>query len=142
MPYRIISSIHAHDILQGCLWMFLAMYNGTMYFIGLISDADWNRMTGPHGVAFIAVAAVIVLWANGLRKEKAESVRRDREEAAREARNKELIAALEQSTRSNHQLTVDAIVQQGRTAEAIGRMDRTIKHHHTDLAERIESLKS
>ena len=140
MPHRIISSIHAHDVLQGVLWSFLAAYNGAMYFIGLISDADWNRMTGPHGVAFIAVAAVIVLWANGLRKEKAEDRRRDREEQAREARNNQIIAALDQATQTNHELTVDSIRQQGLTAQAIGRMDNTIKRHHIEICEKLEKI--
>ena len=137
---RILTSQHAQEIIQGFLWGFLALYNGTLYVVGIISDADWARMTGPHGVAFIAVAAVIVLWANGLRKERAEDRRREREEKAREERNAQLIAALDKATETNHQLTIDAIKQQADTAKAIGRMDNTIKHNHNDICDRLDKI--
>lgn len=115
--------------------------------LAIISDQDWQRMTGPHGVAFIAVLAVIVLWANGLRKEKAEISRRQAEEIRAEARRVADEAALEKRhtetmtmQRENAdklmQLTVESIKAQGHTSQAIISIDSTIKRLTEEVASR------
>jgi hypothetical protein len=136
---RILTSQHGQDILQGCLWGILAIYNGASALIAVISEADWNRITGPHGVAFIAVVAVVVLWANGIATRKAEDKRRAEEIASANAARAELLKALKESIDSNNDLTKQCIRAIECQKAATQAMDKTIQHHTTFLADKIES---
>lgn len=139
MPHRLLQPAFT-NLVEGLVLTFLATFNGTVALLEMISEGDWTRINGPHGVAFIAVCAVIVLWLRSVTKEKNEDKRRTREEMSREARNAELLAALKESNESNKSLTVESIVAQGKSAQAIGRMERTIQHQTNELCERLERI--
>lgn len=138
---RILTSQHAQEIIQGFLWGFLALYNGSMYILGVISETDWNRITGPHGVAFIAIVAVAVLWANGLATRKAEDKRRTSEAEAASNSRAELLKALKDSIDSNHDLTKQCIRAIEKQTAATAALDKTIQHHTTFLSDKFESTR-
>ncbi len=136
---RILTSQHGQDILQGCLWGILAIYNGAAAMLAVISEADWNRALGPHGVAFISIVAVVVMWDSGRRDRKAENTRRQDEIASANASRAELLKALKESIDSNNDLTKQCIRAIECQKAATQAMDKTIQHHTTFLADKIES---
>jgi len=136
---RILTSQHGQDILQGCLWGILAIYNGAAAMLAVISEADWNRALGPHGVAFISIVAVIVLWANGIATRKAEDKRRAEEIASANASRAELLEALKESIQSNQGLTERCIAAVEKQTAATVAMDKTIQHHTTFLTDKFEA---
>jgi hypothetical protein len=105
-------------------------------FLAIISETDWSRITGPHGVAFVAIAAVIVLWASGIRKDKREDERRTKEENAREGRHSESIAIQKDNAEKLVALTVENIKACGHVTQAIHSMDRTIQQLTHELGDR------
>jgi len=135
MPPRLTDiAIHAAE---GIALGLLALYNGTRYVAGLISDEDWQKITGPHGVAFLAVTACIVLWLNGLRREKIEEKRRSREEAAREARHAENIAVQREAKDEVKALVVECVKSNAMVTAAITSIDK----NNQRLTVEIENLK-
>jgi hypothetical protein len=50
-------------VFEGAVLSAFAAYQGSRAYMAEISDKDWDRMTGPHALAFAAVTAVLVLWA-------------------------------------------------------------------------------
>ena len=135
---RILTSQHGQDILQGCLWGILAIYNGAAAMLAVISEADWERITGPHGVAFIAVVAVVVLWANGIATRKAEDKRRAEEIASANASRAELLKALNESIESNNDLTKQCIRAIEKNTAATIAFEKTMQHHTTFLSDKFE----
>ena len=97
----------------------LAVKSGYTYLSAAIGDDDWSKITGPHGVAFIAVIAVIVLWFNGLRREKNEEKRREKEELNREKRHSESIALQRENSKTLIDLNIQGIKAQGHAAGEI-----------------------
>lgn len=86
----------------------------------LISDDDWAKITGPHGVAFIAVVAVIVLWINKIGADKTraselaehdrkEDVRREQEEIAKEKRHQENLKSTKAYAEEMQKLAVESM---------------------------------
>ena len=88
-------------------------------FFAIISETDWQRITGPHGVAFVAIAAVIVLWVSGMRKDKREDERRVKEEQNREKRHSESLLMQGENAKRLMELTVEGIKAQGMVAMAL-----------------------
>jgi hypothetical protein len=140
-----------HPLILAPSWLYHTAEASVLAMAGtslaIISEQDWNRMTGPHGVAFIAVAAVIVLWANGLRKERLEQKRRDEEalrhearrqedEANREKRHKEAMSMQSANADRIMDITVESIKAQGHSAQAIASIDSTIKRLSDELSSR------
>ena len=117
MPYRIpFLTAAVSFVTEAALLSYLAIQNGLNLAASLISDEDWQRISGPHGVAFISVVAVIVLWVNGLRREKNEDSRRVREEVRREARHAETIVLQRENSAKLIDLTIQSIKAQGAVA--------------------------
>jgi hypothetical protein len=142
MPLRLITSQHFTDLAQGMLWGILAVYNGAATFIAIITEADWNRITGPHGVAFISVIAVIILWSNGIMTRKAEDKRRAQEIKDANNARADLLKALEASTASNNALTSQCIHAIERNTAAVQAFDKTCQRNTVFLAEKIEQIHS
>jgi hypothetical protein len=135
---RILTSQHTQDVIQGILWGVLALYNGAAAFVAVISEADWNRITGPHGVAFLSIIAVVVLWGNGIASRKAEDKRRAEEIASANASRAELLKALNESIESNNDLTKQCIRAIEKQTAATQAMDKTMQHHTTFLSDKFE----
>lgn len=120
MPHRIPFVTNAlATVAEGAVLIYLSVANGWHYVASIFSDEDWNRITGPHGVAFISLAAVVVLWGNGIRRERNEERRREIEEAKREKRHAELVNLQKENAEKLTDLTVQAIITQGKAAEAL-----------------------
>jgi heme exporter protein D len=101
-------------------------------------------MLGPHGVAVVAILAVVALWVSGIKEKSAmkkdiearearEEARRAKEEESREKRHAESIHL--QTANSDKLLTITAenIKAQALVTAAISSMDRSIQ----DLTEKI-----
>lgn len=106
-------------LLEGALFGFLTLYNGTQTLCSIISSEDWSRITGPHGVAFIACAAVVVLWLNGLRREQREDKRREGEETKREERHAETLTLQKENSSKLIELNVEQIKAQALATAAM-----------------------
>ena len=135
---RILTSQHTQDVIQGILWGMLALYNGASALLAVITEADWNRALGPHGVAFLAVIAVVVLWGNGIATRKAEDKRRAEEIASANASRAELLSALKESIDGNHELTKQCIKAIEKQTAATIAMEKTMQSHTVFLADKIE----
>ena len=102
-------------------------------------DEDWIKITGPHGVAFIAVCAVVVLWFNKLTGEKS----RSKELAAQMEREDERREAEERNKEKRHEenLAASREYAEGMKALAVESMKTTIVVNHT-LKDLIKELKN
>jgi uncharacterized membrane protein YcjF (UPF0283 family) len=134
MPHRLIDlpPVLMHTLEAVILGLALG-WNGAAYLIALISESDWQRLTGPHGVAFIAVVAVVVLWLNKLSSDKArakelatiekkEDARRMAEEAARELRHAESLKASGEYAHSMKALAVESMKVSMRVDHTLGKL--------------------
>jgi FtsZ-interacting cell division protein ZipA len=137
MPHRIIPPTWFLHAVEGISLSALS-------FIAFISEQDWSRMLGPHGVAVVAILAVVALWVSGIKEKSAmkkdiearearEEARRTKEEESREKRHNESIQL--QTTNSDKlvALTVENIKAQALTTAALASVDRSLQ----DLAEQI-----
>jgi hypothetical protein len=106
-------------IAEAAILSVLAAKSGYVYLMSAIGNDDWSRITGPNGVAFIAVIAVIVLWANGLRRERNEERRREKEEINREKRHGESIGLQRENAKTLIDLNVQSIKAQVTTSSEI-----------------------
>lgn len=137
MPQRLLQPAFTNTV-EGLVLTFLATFNGGVAALQMISDGDWTRINGPHGVSFLAVCAVIILWSRSIVKERNEDKRRTREEIAREARNAELLTALKAADKSNKDLTERCIQAIERQTAATVAFNSTIQHHTSFICEKIE----
>lgn len=152
MPLRLLAAV-PQSFVQLAEAVFLGAafgWNTFWFHAALISDADWSKITGPHGVAFIAVCAVIVLWSNKMLSDRnrakelaahdrtrakelaehdiKEDKRREQEEINKEKRHAESLAAAQKYAESVQALSVES-------------MKVTMKVEHT-LSRLIEHLGS
>lgn len=151
MPHRLqlVTNLFAHTI-ECAILSLLALTQGVLAVAEAITAEDWQRVTGPHGVAFVACVSTLVLWAtfitlirrvrlDALAKEK-----RDREDShAREEReradradhferlhdsNKENVNRLIDLTEKHQRLTVEAAKVDMRVAAAIHSLETAIQN--------------
>jgi uncharacterized membrane protein YcjF (UPF0283 family) len=148
MPHRIINLIDntAMQILEGIVLACIAMVSGAEYVAALFSNSDWERITGPHGVAFLAVTACIVLWVTSLRREKeiakneakrdaAEQILRTEEESRRERRHSETLAMQKENSDKLIGLTAESIKAQIHVTTAIQALSKQLDSRPCGLAE-------
>ena len=137
MPHRVqFLSFAMNHTIEGLLLLSIAIVQGGQTLLGVISEADWLKFTGPHGFLFGAIIAIGVLWNSGRIREKNESARRDKEELAREARHAELVQTNKHNAESLMKLTVESILAQGKATRAVEAMDNNIQRLTHELAER------
>jgi hypothetical protein len=113
--------------IEGLFFAMIGIYQFASITSTAIAEQDWQKIFGPNGVAFIAVCATVVLWLNGLKREKNEEKRRDREELSREKRHLEMTALHQGNANKLMELTAESIKSHGMSVAAISRMDRTIQ---------------
>ncbi len=124
---------------------------GTMLLIfsvvALISEQDWGRLLGPHGVAVAALMAVVALWLGNIRdkrilredlesRERREENRRAVEEASREKRHTESIRIQRENADKLIALTVENIKAAAHVTASIESVDRTIQTLADELKDR------
>jgi hypothetical protein len=121
MPHRLLElpPVFLHTV-EGVILGLALGWNAMSYYAQILSERDWQRMTGPHGVAFIAVVAAVVLWLNKISSDKArskelaeqdakEDLRRVAEELNKEKRHAETLAASREYADSMKALAVESM---------------------------------
>ena len=64
MPHRIqLIELGLFHIIQGAILASVFAWNGTKAIFLALTESDWTRMMGPHGVAAVCILAVSILWA-------------------------------------------------------------------------------
>ena len=120
------------------------MWQGIEAVVATISDSDYSKMTGPHGVAFVSVIAVIVLWGALLayisRTNKREEARRKEElearkieDEARERRHVELMTTQGHNAQKLIDLTAQSIAANMNGTHAIQMLSHDIQTMTNDL---------
>lgn len=120
------------------------MWQGIAAAIAAISEGDWAKLTGPHGVAFVSVVAVIVLWGALLayisRTNKREETRRKEELAARkvedearERRHVEIMTTQGHNAQKLIDLTAQSIAANINGTHAIQMLSHDIQTMTNDL---------
>jgi predicted nucleic acid-binding Zn-ribbon protein len=131
-------------LLEGAILLGLLGWNYFCYVASVLSDEDWGKLTGPHGVAFAAVVAVIVLWTNKLmseREAKKEALRRElkedniraEQEAARDVRHKEALATSEAHAETMREFLVKSLEVNIETKQAIADLTTQLKQRPCQL---------
>lgn len=104
----------------------LTVWQGISTTIAFISSEDWDKVTGPHGLVFVLLCGLIVVWTKSVK-----------DDAGKERRHKEIIAEQQKTfdrhfskLNENNKVLTDLIVssnrQQDRTSNAIMAMDKSI----------------
>lgn len=122
----------------------LAAYNGTM---AVISDSDWEKLTGPHALVFGVVIAVGILWFTLIKvvgayhkrmvaREKTEAERQARDDEARERRHKEAMEMQSSFHEKMLKVSTESILSIERSTAAIKGMKRALDYQTQELRKR------
>lgn len=110
--------------LEGFTLVTLATWSGSTALATVVAEDDWAKLTGPNGLAFAAVVAVIVLWTSRVLSER-------RSEKSRDDRHKELLAVNKENASDLKEIqrqTTEALVRSAaNTAESAAAM-RTLSN--------------
>lgn len=111
---------------------FLASWQGTL---ALISSDDWNRITGPHGLVFVLIIGLIVLWTKSVRDDSARE-RRHKETIKSQQDNFKALLDLNGKTADDLRvLTVASTKAQMTSTNAIISMDHNIVRLTNEIAD-------
>jgi hypothetical protein len=134
MPHRLISFIA--PAFTSTLDIFtlgaLALWQGLAAFI---SADDWNRITGPHGLVFVLIIGLIVVWTKSVRDDAARERRHRETIAAQESHFAALIKMNDDNATDLKALTVAATKAQMTATNAIISMDHNIIRLTNELAD-------
>jgi hypothetical protein len=151
MPYRLALT---GDIFSRCIecsiLSLLAVCQGLEVFASVITENDWEKLTGPHALAFASTIATLVLWATGVvvvrrlrldslareardRKDALEREIRDRSDRAKWFRdlmesNREFSNKLESICNANHEVILTSSRTDMKVAEAIHSLETQVQH--------------
>jgi len=109
MPHRLLDMPPINHFIEAAILGLALGWNAFSFHLASISDEDWSKITGPNGVAFVAVMAVVVLWITRIGDAKKEDQRRAKEEESREKRHAELVATNRENAESLKALTVESM---------------------------------
>jgi hypothetical protein len=87
-----------------------------------LTEQDWSKLLGPQGFTVGLILAVIVLWGNGIARERNETKRREKEEASRDARHKETLRLQRENSEKLMNLSVEAIKAKGMMVAAFNNL--------------------
>lgn len=125
MPYK-LSSFFLHPlaaIIDVTTLGFLAAWQG---MATLISNDDWSKITGPHGLVFVLIIGLIVVWTKSVRDDAARE-RRHRETIKTQQEHFNALLELNEKTADDLKiLTVAATKAQMSATNAIISMDHNI----------------
>ena len=139
MPYRLEPLYHTvMQCFEGIILLSLLAWNYFCYLSSIIPEEDIKHLTGPYGVAFAAVVAVIVLWSNkiisdsaakkeALRREQKEDRIRDEQEKAREARHKELVDTNKEYAEKLNSLVAESLTVHRETKKSLDDLTHQLK---------------
>lgn len=152
MPHRLLTLQAAlSHLIEGAILAVLAGSQAGLALVDAITAQDWERLTGPHGVAFVACMATLVLWGtvvalvHRFRKDSMAKEARDRADSlAREERERADRAAHFEELRSSNKENVDRLLDltekhQRLTVEA-AKVDMKVAHSISTLETAISNL--
>ena len=87
-----------------------------------LTEQDWSKLLGPQGFTVGLIFAVIVLWGNGIVRERNETKRREKEEASRDARHKETLGLQRENSEKLMNLSVESIKAKGMMVAAFNNL--------------------
>jgi hypothetical protein len=146
--------IHIGDwlshVTEGFFLVGMAGYSGLVFIAQLISEQDWDRITGPSGVAFVSSLATLVLWGTGVmvvRRLRLDAIARDErkraDDIAMEERlrldrkahfddlkesNKMVVERLIEITTANHEVMLASARTDMKVAEAMHSLETQIQY--------------
>lgn len=138
MPHRIAPFLTSHlvNVIEGAFLCVLAVFNGARMVLASIPENDWSKISGPNGVAFVAVIAVIVLWGTFLRFQFLARKDAKEREIKEDARHTETIRFHRENTDRLLGITVESIKSQGIATMAVKAMDSNIQRLTVEMMER------
>jgi hypothetical protein len=133
MPHRFEQLSPLVYLIEAALLGLAAGYKVAEATCLALTEQDWSKLLGPQGFTVGLILAVIVLWGNGIarernetkRREKEESnetKRREKEEASREARHRETLALQRENSEKLMNLSVEAIKAKGMMVAAFNNL--------------------
>lgn len=136
MLYRILLTCSpVANLIDGATLYFLAGYQA---YFAFISDNDWAKITGPHGLVFVLVVGLIVIWTKSLRDDAARERRHREAISSQEEHFKLLINLNEKATEDLKVLTVASTKAQMSATNAIISMDHNIIRLTNELSDQAK----
>ena len=148
MPHRIqeASSMLYHFI-EGGILAFLLVLQSRSTLSTLLSDKDWERLSGTAGLSFASTIAVIVLWAAFLafihRTYSRDDKRRKEDISREDARREEELELRKEELKSKDEHYKEIMILQRQNTEEILRLNsEVIKAHQISVATNAEVAKA
>lgn len=126
MPQRLINLAHSLQFVQ--LFDIIALSTLAVWqgAIALISNDDWNKITGPNGLVFVLIIGLIVIWTKSVRDDAAKE-RRHKETISAQSKHYDSLLALNTKTAEDlKKLTVESTTAQINATNAIDSLDSNI----------------
>ena len=124
-----------------CVLASLAVYSGVNAIASIISSEDWDKITGPHGLVFVLICALIVVWTKSVKDDNARERRHREVIAVQEEHFKALLKLNEKTSSDLRILTVAATKAQLTSANAVVSMEKTITKLSEDISESCQITK-
>ena len=122
MTHRIEQLAPLAYMVEAALLGLAAGYKVTEAACLALTEQDWSNLLGPQGFTVWLIFAVIVLWGNGIVRERNETKRREKEEASREARHRETLALQRENSEKLMSLSVEGIKAKGLMVSAFNNL--------------------
>jgi hypothetical protein len=122
MPHRFEQLSPLVYLIEAALLGLAAGYKVAEATCLALTEQDWSKLLGPQGFTVGLILAVIVLWGNGIARERNETKRREKEEASREARHKETLRLQRENSEKLMNLSVEAIKAKGMMVAAFNNL--------------------
>ena len=122
MTHRIEQLAPLAYMVEAALLGLAAGYKVTEAACLALTEQDWSKLLGPQGFTVGLIFAVIVLWGNGIVRERNETKRREKEEASREARHRETLALQRENSEKLMSLSVEGIKAKGMMVSAFNNL--------------------
>jgi hypothetical protein len=122
MPHRFDQFAPLAYMLEATLLGLAAGYKVAETTMLALTDQDWSKLLGPQGFTVGLIFAVIVLWGNGIVRERNETKRREKEEASRDARHKETLGLQRENSEKLMNLSVESIKAKGLMVSAFNNL--------------------
>jgi hypothetical protein len=135
---------------QGAVLLALSLWSGIATLEGVVTEADWSKVFGPNGVAFVSSLATLTLWATGVivvrqiridnierenNRRKDSALLEDRLRADRKAHfddlkesNKLIVERLISITQAGHEVALANSRTDMKVAESIHSLETQIQH--------------
>lgn len=113
----------------------LAVWQGLATLVALVSAEDWEKITGPHGLVFVLICGLIVVWTKSVRDDAAKERRHKETISTQQAHFKALLDLNEKGSEDLKVLTVASTKAQMAATNAIISMDHNIIRLTNELAD-------